>query len=219
MAQHDGGINWTGLILLGVGGWLIWDWLTASATPVASTATAQPGTTPTMNQSGQVTSVSTASQTTPPPSGTMQTLAQNMVNTLGTTNATADQWNFAYAKIMGQGIDKQYGLNFDSVYGPITSAGVRNNGATMTALTFIQLAASAHPGGLPGLSGLGSAIARFSGRWIPSYGNMIYMAHHPLPYSPTYNLRGFRGLGAYTQASGMEKALWQQGHLRGNRIR
>ena len=89
----------------------------------------------------------------------------------------------------------------------------------MGALTFLQIAASAKPGGLPGLSGLGSAIARFAGPWIPSYGNMIYMAHHPLPYTPTFNLRGFRGIGAFTQASGMEKALWQQGQIRSNRIR
>lgn len=214
---HEGGTNWVGLALLGVGAYFVYEWWVSSsttATATTGTATATPGTT----QAGTTTSVSTApSTTTAMPSGTMQTLALNMEQVLNSSSANADQWNWAVARILGQGLDQKYNFAFDSVYGSVVN-GVRNNGATMSALTFLQLAASA-VGGLPGLSGLGSAIARFPGHFFNTTGNMIYLAHHPLPYTPTYNLRGFRGLGAFTQASGFEKALWAGRPLRSNRIR
>jgi hypothetical protein len=157
-----------------------------------------------------------ASTSTPTPSS-LQTLAANMAGNINMTVASADQWNYAFSHVIGQNIDQKYGFSFDKVYGPITGPAtkrVRNNGATMSALMFLQLAAAAVPGGLPGLSGFG-AIARFSGPVINSVGNMIYQAHHPLPYAPTYTLRG---LGAVTQAMGFEKALFANHLLRSNRV-
>jgi hypothetical protein len=55
-----------------------------------------------------------------------------------------------------------------------------------------------------GLSGLRS-IQTFPVPALNTAGNMIYRAHHPLPYNPTYRLAG---LGALTQPSGFERALW-----------
>lgn len=165
-----------------------------------------PGTTPSMQQTGGQTSVtttptSTPNTTTPAPSGTMTTLAGNMAQAIGKTTATADEWDYAFNQIMGQAIDAKYGLNFDTVYGPAVN-GVRNNGATMSALMFLQLAASAKGGSLPGLSGFGN-IAQFGGPRYMTTGTMIYQMHHPFPYRPS-----FSGVGAYTQATGGERALW-----------
>ena len=164
-----------------------------------------PGTTDTMQRGGGTTSVSTAppSTSTPAPSGTMTTLANNMAAAIGLTSGTADQWNVAFTRVMGQGIDSKFNLNFDQVYGPVVN-GVRNNGATMSALMFLQLAASAAGGTLPGLSGFGR-IARFPGNRLITPGTMLYQAHHPFPYTPTWNLSG---MGAYTQTTGGERALW-----------
>lgn len=181
-----------------------------------ASSTTTPGTTTTMQQSGSGTSVSTAPTSTPnataQPSGTMTTLANNMAQAIGMTTANADQWNYAFNQIMGQGIDAKYSLNFDQVYGAVVN-GKRNNGATMSALMFLQLAASAKGGSLPGLSGFGR-IAQFAGPRYQTTGNMLYQAHHPFPYQPSFNLAGMKGMGAYTQASGFERALWAGGRGR-----
>ena len=152
----------------------------------------------------------------PPPRETtapavpMATVATNMENAIGLTVATADQWNTAYARVMGQGIDQQFGFSFDAAYGTVSN-GVRNNGATMSALLFLQQAAAQVPGGI-GLSGLG-AFVRYPWPSFQTTGNMIYRSHHPLPYNQTsYRVRA--GLGALTSATGFEKILWANQQLR-----
>lgn len=220
MAEHSGGTNWLGLGLLAAGAWVVWEYLSGgfNAPATTSTATAQPGTTSTMNQAGQSTSVSTAPSSTAAPSSTIENVANQLSQMAGTVSASADQWNYYYARAFGQGLDKQYGFNFDSVYGPVGSGGVRPSG-TMTALSFLMTAAAALPGGLPGLSGLGSQISHFPGRILPQAGSMAYLNNHPLPYTPSFNLRGFRGLGALVQASGFEKALWAGRTIQSSRVR
>ena len=66
-----------------------------------------------------------------------------------------------------------------------------------------------------GMHGMG-AISVFEGRPVTTAGNLLYMAHHPMPYAPTYALRG---LGGVTQAMGLEKVLFAGQGLRSNRIR
>lgn len=202
--------------VVGAGAYLLYEWWAgqqaAASTPTTGSGT--PGTTPTMQQTQQPTNIGTTPpSTTPPtpaPSGTMTTLVANMQQQLnGKTTATADQWDWAFSNIMGQPIDVKYGINFDSVYGPAVN-GVRNNGATMSGLMFLQLAASAKGGTLPGLTGFGK-IAQYAGPRYFTAGNMIYQIHHPFPYQPSFNLRG---MGAYTQASGWERALWAGRRLR-----
>lgn len=188
--------------LVAVGGYFLYEWLFATPTGVV-TSTPTPGTTPTQQQQGQGTSVTTSPSSTPQTATLMQTLADNMAATANMQMANADQWNTVLRQITGWGVDNK-GVNFDAVYGPVVS-GARQSG-NMSAMLFLQLAAGSLKGGLPGLGGLG-AIANYAGRMISTTGNMLYAAHHPLPYTPSYNLRGFRGLGAYTQATGFEKAL------------
>lgn len=187
----------------------LYNYIKAGAAGTLTTTQAQtPGTTPTMQQTGGQTSVSTTptstpQTTTPAPSGTLTTLAANMAQAVGLTTGTADQWDYAFTQIMGQAIDAKYGFDFDTVYGPAVN-GVRNNGAKMSALMFLQLAASAKGGSLPGLSGVGK-IAQFGGPRYMTTGTMLYQMHHPFPYRPDFALAG---MGAYTQATGGERALW-----------
>lgn len=196
------------ILMLGavaVGGYLLYNWYESSqATAVAPAPAPTPGTTTAMQQGQQTTSVSTAPSSTPQNPTLLQTVANNMTTSLGQQTATADQWDVAFTRVMGQAIDAKYGINFDQVYGGIVN-GVRNNGATMTALMFLQLAAQAVPGGLPGLSSLGAAFVRYPGMIPSSQGNMMFHAHHPLPYALTYTLKG---LGAFTQPTGFERALF-----------
>jgi hypothetical protein len=190
---------------------------TTSTTQPTSVSTV-PGTTPTVNASTAPTTVTPAP---PPPApqpvsrvpivSSRPGLALQMQQKINMTIANADQWNYAYNQIMGQGIDAQYGLNFDHVYGAVVN-GARSSG-TMSAQSFLQLAASAVPGGLGG--GL-STIAQYAGPALATQGNLIYQAHHPFPYVPTYSLRG---LGAVTEASGFEKTLFAGRALRSPRIR
>ena len=136
----------------------------------------------------------------------MASLAAQMQSTLGMSSATADQWDYAFQKIMGQPIDKKYGFSFDTVYGPLVN-GARSTGS-MSAMGFLLTAAAAVPGGLPGMSGFGT-ITRFPGPKYSTVGTMVTQLMHPLPYALSYNLRGFRGgMGAFTHASGFERALW-----------
>lgn len=176
----------------------------ANAGTTATVTGTTPGTTSTMNQGGQPTSVSTAPPSTTTAPTPLETLAANMTSNLGVSTSSADAWDSAFTQIMGQAIDAKYGFSFDQVYGPNVN-GVRNNGATMTALMFLQLAATAKGGSLPGLSGLGAAFVRYQGFVPPMQGNMMFHAHHPLPYGVTYTLRG---LGAFTQPTGFEAALF-----------
>lgn len=213
MAEHTSGMgSILTIALVGVGAYLVYEWYVSSQQATAAAGStlppATPGTTTTMNQSGTPTSVSTAPPTTPPAaapiSNTMQTLAANMTSMLGQATGSADQWDYEFQKVMGAPIDQKYGLNFDAVYGAMVN-GARNNGALITAMMFLQLAATANGGSLPGLSGFGAISVLARGPALPTRNNMIFSNHHPLPYSATYT--GFRGLGSYTQASGFERAL------------
>lgn len=186
-------------------------------------STQAPGTT----SSGQATSVSSAPGTTSPAPPAPQptsslvpakgirggALALQMQNTIGMSIANADQWNYAYTQINGEGVDRQFGLNFDAVYGPVVN-GTRSSG-TMTANVFLQKAQTAISGGTSGVGRL-SAIAQYAGPALATQGNLIYQAHHPFPYTPTYTLRG---LGAVTAPTGFESALFARRPLRSNRIR
>lgn len=188
----------------------------------ATTAsTPQPGTTST----SQPTSVSAAPPSTPaplPPAPPAKTsivnarrgMASQLEAAISMTTANADQWNYAYNQVTGQGADARYGFNFDAVYGPVVN-GARSSG-TMSADVFLQMASGAS-GGSGSRRGLGF-IANFPGARFSTVGNMLYLVHHPFPYSPTYNLKGV-GLGAVTQATGFEKALFTNQRLRSNRIR
>jgi hypothetical protein len=178
-------------------------------------APATPGTT----QATQPTSVSTVPTTTvtttaPSTPAVTQPTAADLQKALNLTVATADQWNYVYAQLMGYGIDRVYGFSFDQVYGPVVN-GVRNKGALITANAFLNAP------GLFGftrqgkLSGLG-LLQRFYGPTVTTIGNMIYQAHHPSPYG-----MGVRrlGMGALEQATGFEKALWAGQRLRSNQYR
>lgn len=170
--------------------------------PGTSASTGQPVTT----------TVSTAPPTTPttnpaPPSPPLPT-ASDLTNALNTNAATADQWNFAFRQLTGFGIENVFGGNFDSIYGPISSAGTRSSGQ-MTAQAFLNLPVSE---GIKS-SGMG-AIARFYTPVINSMGSMVYRAQHPSPY----RLPIGGGMGALTQASGFEKALWAGGFIRNRMV-
>jgi len=178
---------------------------------------------------------------TPPAPGSFRVagsaLASQMVAQINTTSANADQWNYAYRALSG-GVDisTTYGFNFDTVYGPVdSSSGVRSSGV-MNVYQFLQMAhaaATLTPAAIAVTSGRGAtlvrggtgthigfrgigAISTFEGRPVSTHGNLLYMAHHPMPYSPTYALRG---LGGVTQATGLEKVLFARQGLRSNRIR
>jgi hypothetical protein len=197
---------------VGVGGYFLYEWAVGAGyipSLFGSTST-PPSTPPPPGTTGG------GQPTTTTPAIPMTSVAANMQSILGMSNATADQWDSAFAQIMGQAIDAKYGFNFDAVYGPVVD-GVRNNGAQTSALLFLQTAASQVPGGLPGLSGIGglsSAIVHYPGPAWQTTGNLVYRAHHPLPY----NLTSYRfprgGMGALTRATGLEKVLWAQGRLR-----
>lgn len=178
------------------------------------TQTPAPGTT-SSNQptnigttSGSTTSGSTSS--TSPTTIPTPSIATAMANAIGMQTANADQWNYAYNQLMGQGADAQYKFNFDKVYGPVVN-GVRWSG-TMSAQVFLQMAQNG-----AGMSGLGT-IVRLAGPALTTQGNLIYQAHHPFPYVPTYTLRGLGAMGAMVQASGFEKALFTRQPMRSNRL-
>lgn len=184
--------------LVGVGGYLLYEWYVQQQAAAAAATATSPGTTP--------------GTPAPAPAATMQTVASDMQNVMGgATTLNADQWNVAFVQVMGQPIDQKYGFSFDAAYGPVVNR-VRNYGATMSALTFLQLAASVAPQGLPGLSG----IARYSVPALTTTGNMLYRAHHPYPYARTFNLRGLSGP---VHATGFEKVMWAGYPLRSNRLR
>lgn len=179
-----------------------------------STASSQQPTVPGTTSSTQPTNASTVPGSTGQPSSSTSpttvptpTIATSMANTIQMTTATADQWNYAYGQLMGHGADAQYNFNFDKVYGPVVN-GTRWSG-TMSAQVFLQMAQNG-----AGMNGLGT-IVRLAGPALATQGNLIYQAHHPFPYVPTYTLRG---LGAVVQATGFEKALFARQPLRSNRF-
>jgi hypothetical protein len=176
----------------------------------------QPGTSAASGQP-MSTSVSTAPQTTAPappaPPSTPQPTSADLQNALNTTLATADQWNFVYRQLTGYGIEQVYGGNFDAIYGAIGANGQRPTGQ-LSAQAFLTLPVA--KGIAPtGLSGFG-AIAQFYTPVVNPMGSMVYRAQHPSPYRlPSVG----GGMGAVTQATGFEKALWAGGFIRSRRVR
>lgn len=191
---------------------------TTSQTPGTSATTGQPSTTsvsttPTTTTTVSAsTSPSTTSSTTTTASvaSTPQPTAQDLQTALSTNLASPDQWNYAYRELTGYGIEQLHGGNFDAIYGPIQSNGQRPTGS-ITAQAFLSLPAA------KGLSGFG-AIARFYTPVLNPMGSMVYRAQHPSPYRLPVS-GGMTGLGALTQATGFEKALWAGGFIRSRRIR
>lgn len=192
----------------------LFDLMTGASTPISTQA---PGTT----SSAQPTTVSTAPSTTPTSTGTTapttvalpQPSVADLQSAINMTVATADQWNYAYKQLTGYPIESLYGANFDAIYGSVGSDGTRPTG-NISANAFLTLPAAKGLAAKTSLSGLG-AIRIFEGLPVNTTGNMLYLAHHPLPYHPTYTLKG---LGAITQATGFEKALFAALPLRSNRI-
>lgn len=241
----DSGIK--DILILGgvaVGGYLLYNWWINSQAvgPATNTQLPTPGTTPTMNQAGGTTSVSTIQTSTPatgsPQQGTsasvptvQQPTPADLQNALGHPGtANADQWNFVYRSIMGAGIDQVFNFNFDGVYGAVTSNGTRSSGQ-MTAIAFLNAPAS-HGLTVPqvpvgsavsassiqhrtAMSGLGN-IANFYSPVLNSFGSMVYRSQHPSPYR--FPQTSGTGFGAFTQPTGFENALWASGSLWRNRL-
>lgn len=170
---------------------------TTAAGPATTTVTTTPGTTPAPPSS--------------PPSAPQPTAA-DLQNALNATTGSADQWNFAYRQLTGYGIEQIYGGDFGAIYGAVGSDGTRPTG-NISAQAFLNLP-SAKGLSATGLHGFG-AIARFYTPVINSMGSMVYRAQHPSPYRAPMG----GSLGALTQATGFEKALWAGGFLRNARIR
>lgn len=193
--------------------------LNAALAGTVSSNLPQPGTSAATGQP-TTTSVSTAPQTTAPappaPPSTPQPTAADLQNALQMTVAAPDQWNFVYRQLTGYGIEQIYGGNFDAIYGPIGANGQRSTG-NISAQAFLTLPAAKgiSPTALSGFGRL-AAIAQFYTPVINPMGSMVYRAQHPSPYRlPSVG----GGMGAITQATGFEKALWAGGFLRSRRIR
>ena len=208
----------------------------------AGTLTAAATTTPGTTSSGQVatTTVSTTPTTTATTTGstapsttttattaasTPQPTAADLQNALNLSLASPDQWNYAYRELTGYGIEQIYGGNFDAIYGPIGANGQRPTG-NITAQAFLNLP-TAKGLAQTALSGLGNyrrgfgrmgAIARFYTPVVNPMASMVYRAQHPSPYRLPVS-GGMMGLGAVTQATGFEKALWAGGFIRSRRVR
>jgi hypothetical protein len=203
MAEHDGGGMNTILTLglVGVGAYLLYEWLVAPslqtvAVPAAAGAT--PGTTPTMTQSQAPTSVSTAPTTTPIVSQSTAQQIQAKMLAAGddpTLNHSTSQWNYYYAQVAG-------------IPGPTPDKLLPNSPDPINQLVPFSTYWAAMQ--TLGFSGLGAAFQRFQTPFLrqPPF-NMTFVAAHPLPYAPNFTLfHGMRGLGGPVHASGMESALW-----------
>lgn len=170
---------------------------TTAAGPATTTVTTTPGTTP-----------APPAQPPSPP----QPTATDLQNALQSNLGSADQWNYVYRQLTGYGIEQIYGGDFGAIYGAVGSDGTRPTG-NITAQAFLNLPSSKGISAT-GLHGFG-AIARFYTPVINSMGSMVYRAQHPSPYRAPIG----GSLGALTQATGFEKALWAGGFLRSARIR
>lgn len=181
------------------------------ATSVSTAPTTTPGTQSTTNTGGSTTA-SNAPPATPLPS------AADLQSAARITSGSADQWNFSFRQLTGYGIEQIYGGNFDAIYGSVQANGQRSTGQ-ITAQAFLTLPAAM---GLTrtavgGMSGFG-AIARFYTPVVNPMASMVYRAQHPSPYRLPVS-GGMSGLGAVTQATGFEKALWAGGFIRSRRVR
>jgi hypothetical protein len=180
---------------VGVGAYFLYEYFKNSCTANPSGLLCSfftPGTT--SSTSGGQTSVSQ----TPTSTVTLPTAAQ--LQTAGNaTTSSADGWNYIFSQQMGFGIDRIYGFSFDDVYGIVGSA---QRSTAITAQAFLQ--APILFGKTPQtLHGLG-AFVRYPGPIPLTRANMLFSAHHPTPYGLTYTLRG---LGAFTHATGFERAM------------
>lgn len=178
----------------------------------AAAASQTPGTSATSGQPSQ-TSVTTAASTSTASQAAMpQPASADLQKALNMSTATADQWNYAYHQLTGYGIEQLYGSSFDTIYGAPDSNGNRSTGL-MSADAFLSLPGAKGLTRVASLKGLG-AIARFYTPVVNPMSSMVYRAQHPSPYRfPVSN-----GMGAFTQATGFEKALWSGRFLRGNKI-
>lgn len=169
--------------------------------------------------SGQppTTSVTTTTASTGTPSTTAapapaQPAAADLQKVLNMTVANADQWNYAYRQLTGYGIEQLYGVGFDVIYGSVDANGNRQTG-NITADAFLSLPGNKGLTKKSSISGLG-AIARFYTPVVNPMSSMVYRAQHPSPYR--FPIGG--GMGAFTQATGMEKVLWAGRSLRSSRF-
>jgi len=114
--------------------------------------------------------------------------------------------------LTGYGIEQLYGTDFDTIFGPVVNGGRPDTG-NITADAFLTkpLAKGLVKGS--SIKGLGT-IARFYTPVFNPMSSMVYRSQHPSPYR--FPVSG--GMGAFTQATGFEKALWAGRFLRSNRI-
>jgi hypothetical protein len=147
----------------------------------------------------------------PPPPSLPQPTGADLQKVLNLTIASPDQWNYAYRQLTGYGIEQLYGSDFDTVFGAITN-GARPTGS-ITADAFLSLPLSRGLVKKSSISGLGT-IARFYTPVVNPMSSLVYRSQHPSPYR--FPVSG--GMGAFTQATGFEKALWAGRFLRSNRI-
>ena len=171
---------------------------TTAAGPATTTVTTTPGTTP---------------APPPLPPAAPQPTAADLQNALNQTTASADQWNFAYRQLTGHGLDQVFGADFGAMFGAVGTDGTRPSG-NISAQAFLNMPATMALKPVLGLHGFG-AIARFYTPVVNPMASMVYRAQHPSPYRAPMG----GSLGALTQATGFEKALWAGGFLRTARIR
>lgn len=154
----------------------------------------------------------------PPPATPLPSAADLTSAAKGASTQSADQWNYYFRILTGYGIEQIYGGNFDAIYGTIQANGQRATGQ-ISAQAFLTLppAMGLTRTAVSGMSGLG-AIARFYTPVVNPMASLVYRANHPSPYRLPVS-GGMSGLGAVTQATGFEKALYAGGFIRSRRVR
>ena len=186
--------------------YLLANWGIGTAAP-ATTATTTAPTTTTAVQANSPTTTTTGTPTTPAaPTSVLQTLQQ-----------TAGQGTYIQTASGAVLLAPMRAVPVAPTRG--TTALLPNRGATAVkpaTLPFVEVPTSPVRGGT---RGVGAVRVLPGPAPINTAANMLYQSHHPLPYIPGYHMRGMRGLGAATQATGMEKALYGRQFLRSNRIR
>lgn len=126
--------------VLGVVGYLVYQWWqTQQATAAATTPAATPGTSALMSGQQQISVIT--------PTGSGEPTAVQLQNQLNKISAYAADWNNAYTALTGRSIDQLYGFNFNAVYGGL--------GSTITAQAFLNMAHATGFSPHINLSGLG----------------------------------------------------------------
>jgi hypothetical protein len=183
----------------------------AALAPPAPAPPPPPGSTPSGPQDTSVKQPPPPAPPPPPPSLPQPTGA-DLGKVLNLSVASPDEWNFAYRQLTGYGIDQLYGTDFDTIFGAVQSDGTRPTGS-ITGDAFLTLPLSRGLVKGSSIKGLGT-IARFYTPVFNPMSSMVYRSQHPSPYR--FPVSG--GMGAFTQATGFEKALWAGRFLRSNRI-